>query len=136
MPQNRLDLAGEWTMQSSFLEQGAGPNLSQPGHDTQHWHRVQVPTTVLNALTKAGVYPDLRIGLNAYQIPDASDEFNAKHDLAKFSHLPDQRNPWSDPWWFRKEFTLPQAARRPPGLAAFRLHQLPGRGLAQREQGR
>jgi exo-1,4-beta-D-glucosaminidase len=107
-PRNRLDLAGEWTMQSSFLEQGTGPSLSQPGRATTNWHRVQVPTTVLNALTKAGVYPDMRMGLNSYQIPDSSDEFNAKHDLAKFSHLPDKRNPWSDPWWFRKEFTLPK----------------------------
>jgi len=107
-PRNRLDLAGEWTMQSSFLEPGAGPTLSQPGGATTNWHRVQVPTTVLNALTKAGVYPDMRLGMNAYQIPDASDEFNAKHDLAKFSHLPDKRNPWSNPWWFRKEFTLPK----------------------------
>ena len=105
---NRLDLAGEWTMQSSFLEPGAGPHLSQPGFTTTNWHRVQVPTTVLNALTSAGVYPDLRIGMNAYRIPDSSDDFNAQHDLAKFSHLPDKRNPWRDPWWFRRGFTLPQ----------------------------
>jgi exo-1,4-beta-D-glucosaminidase len=106
-PGNRLYLAGEWAMQSSFLEAGPGPNLSQPGLAPTNWHRVQVPTTVLNALTKAGVYPDMRIGMNGYRIPDASDEFNVKHDLAKFSHLPDKRNPWTDPWWFRKEFTLP-----------------------------
>ena len=95
-------------MQSSFLEKDVGSNLSQPGRATKTWHRVQVPTMVLSALTKAGVYPDLRVGLNAYQIPDSSDEFNAKHDLAKFSHLPDKRNPWRDPWWFRREFTLPK----------------------------
>jgi exo-1,4-beta-D-glucosaminidase len=107
-PQNRLDLAGEWAMQSSFLESAAGTDLSQPGWDIKNWHRAQVPTTVLNALTKAGVYPDMRVGLNAYQIPDSSDEFNARQDLAKFSHLPDKRNPWRDPWWFRREFTLPK----------------------------
>ncbi len=108
VPPNRLDLAGEWAMQSSFLEPGAGPNLSQPGFTATSWHRVQVPTTVLNALTKAGVYPDLRIGMNAYRIPDSSDDFNAQHDLVKFSHLPDKRNPWRDPWWFRRGFTVPQ----------------------------
>jgi hypothetical protein len=95
-------------MQSSFLERGAGPNLSQPGWATRNWHGVQVPTTVLNALVKNGVYPDPRVGLNACQIPDSSDEFNQKHDLAKYSHLPDKRNPWRDPWWFRREFTLPK----------------------------
>ena len=95
-------------MQSSLLEPGAGPKLSRAGSTITSWHRVQVPTTVLNALTKADVYPDMRIRMNGYRVPDSSDEFNAKHDLAKFSHLPDQRNPWSDPWWFRKEFTLPK----------------------------
>ena len=107
-PQNRLDLAGEWAMQSAFLDPSAGTELSQPGRVLKCWHRAQVPTTVLNALTKAGVYPDMRVGLNAYQIPDSSDQFNASNDLAKFSHLPDKRNPWRDPWWFRREFTLPK----------------------------
>jgi exo-1,4-beta-D-glucosaminidase len=105
---NRLDLSGDWTMQSSFLEPGPGSLLSQPGHATRNWHRVKVPTTVLKALIKAGVYPDLRVGMNAYRIPDSSDEFNAQHDLARFSHLPNRRNPWRDPWWFRREFTLPK----------------------------
>lgn len=108
--ENRLNLAGEWAMQSSFLDPSAGADLSQPGNATKDWHRAQVPTTVLNALTKAGVYPDLRVGLNAYQIPDSSDEFNSKHGLAKFSHLPDKRNPWRDAWWFRREFTLPKSS--------------------------
>ena len=46
--------------------------------------------------------------MNGYRVLDSSDEFNDKHDLAKCGHLPEQRNPWSDPWWFRKEFTLPK----------------------------
>ncbi|OGV63824.1 MAG: hypothetical protein A3K18_35150 [Lentisphaerae bacterium RIFOXYA12_64_32] len=81
--------------------------VSQPGFSTDGWHAADVPTTVLNALVHAGVYPDPRYGLNNYQIPDASDEFNQKHDLAKFSHLPDKRNPWRDPWWYRLEFDAP-----------------------------
>jgi beta-galactosidase/beta-glucuronidase len=97
-------------MQSSLLEPEAGADLSQPGRATKEWHHVQVPTTVLNALTKSGVYPDMRRGLNAYQIPDASDDFNAKHDLAKFSHLPEKRNPWRDAWWFRRKFKLPKSS--------------------------
>ena len=107
-PPNRLDLSGDWQMQSSVLVTTEGGILSQAGFTPQQWHGVRVPTTVLNALTKLGVYPDLRVGMNAYRIPDSSDEFNAQHDLAKFSHLPDKRNPWRDPWWFRKEFTLPK----------------------------
>jgi exo-1,4-beta-D-glucosaminidase len=58
-------------------------------------------------LTKARVYPDVRFALNAFRVPDASDEFNQKENLARCSHLPDRRNPWTDPWWFRRRFTLP-----------------------------
>ena len=89
----------------------SGANGVQPGLTLRDWYAVRVPTTVLNALVKHGVYPDPRVGMNAYRIPDASDEFNRKHDLARFSHLPDKRNPWRDPYWFRTEFTLSQPPR-------------------------
>jgi beta-galactosidase/beta-glucuronidase len=90
------------------MDPSDGGRLSEPGSSLRDGYAVQVPTTVLNALTKAGVYPDLRVGLNAYQIPDSSEEFNARHDLSRFSHLPDKQNPWRAPWWFRREFTLPK----------------------------
>jgi len=67
--------------------------------------------TVLSALVKNGVYPDPRIGLNSYRIPDSSDEFARKFDLAKYSHLPDKRNPWRDPYLYRTEFTVPESRR-------------------------
>lgn len=105
---DRIELSGAWQMQSSSLDPADGVQLSQPGPVLPGWYPVQVPTTVLNALVKHGVYPDPRFGLNGYQIPDSSDAFNQKFDLAKYSHLPDQRNPWRDPWWFRREFTLPK----------------------------
>jgi hypothetical protein len=54
-------------------------------------HRAQYPY-------QARLYPDMHIGMNAYQIPDSSDEFNRQHDLAKLSHLPEKRNRWRDPW--------------------------------------
>ncbi len=97
-------------MQCALLVKASGAQLSQPGCPTPDWHRVEVPTTVLSALVKNGLYPDPRIGLNAFRIPDSSDEFNAEHDLARFSHLPESRNPWREPYWFRKEVVLPPAA--------------------------
>ena len=60
-----------------------------------------MPTTVLNALVKENVYPDPRIGLNNYLIPDVSDEFNARMDLSKYNYLKSGRNPWQDPYWYR-----------------------------------
>jgi exo-1,4-beta-D-glucosaminidase len=95
-------------MQSSRLTQDEGQVISSVGFQARRWFPTAVPSTVLSALVKNGVYPDPRVGMNSYRIPDSSDEFNRDHDLAKFSHLPDKRNPWRDPWWFRREFKLPE----------------------------
>ena len=80
------------------------------GYKPQQWLKTSVPTTVLNALVKHGVYHDPRFGLNSFRIPDSSDEFNFKNNLAQFSYLPDKRNPWRDPYWYRTEFALPPVA--------------------------
>jgi hypothetical protein len=103
----RRSLCGHWHLQHSSLVAMPESVVASPGCATDGWHAATVPTTVLNALVHTGVYPDPRYGLNNYQIPDASDEFNAQHDLARFSHLPDKRNPWKEPWWFRREFDAP-----------------------------
>ena len=63
-PQNRQELAGAGTMQSSLLEAASGAELSQSGRPIKNWQRAQVPTTVLKALTKAGVYPGMRAASN------------------------------------------------------------------------
>jgi hypothetical protein len=70
---DRIDLNGAWAMQSSGLASDSGVALSKAGAAPRDWHAVTVPTTVLQALVRAGVHPDLRLGLNAYRIPDASD---------------------------------------------------------------
>jgi exo-1,4-beta-D-glucosaminidase len=62
-------------------------------------------------LIKNKVYPDPRVGLNSFLIPDSSDEFNEQYNLAKYSYLPDERNPWKDPYWYRVEFDLPKSYR-------------------------
>jgi exo-1,4-beta-D-glucosaminidase len=100
-----------WRIQSSLLVKTSGDKISRPDFRTDGWYAAAVPTTVLNALVRNSVYPDPYVGLNNMQIPDASDEFNREYGLAKFSHLPDGRNPWADPWWFRKAFRLPEDFR-------------------------
>ena len=105
-----ITLNNEWRLQSQVLVKGDGAALSRSGFDTDNWHRIRVPSTVLNGLVRNGVYPDPRCGLDWLRIPDSSDEFNEQHDLARFSHLPGQRNPWRDPWWYRTEFDLPAMA--------------------------
>lgn len=105
-PRLRQTLTDGWLMKSSVLVKDDGPYVSSVDYRPQQWYTTSMPSTVLTALVKNGVYPDPRIGMNCYQIPDSSDEFNAEHDLAKFSYLPEGRNPWRDPYWYRKEFTL------------------------------
>ncbi|MEG1005356.1 MAG: glycoside hydrolase family 2 TIM barrel-domain containing protein [Bacteroides sp.] len=82
-------------------------DVSSLSYSTANWYRATVPTTVLNALVKEKVYPDPRVGLNNYQIPDVSDEFNEKMGLAKYNYLKSNRNPWQDPYWYRTETLIP-----------------------------
>jgi exo-1,4-beta-D-glucosaminidase len=106
--ENQIFLRDGWSLQTSLLAKENGDRISQPDFKTDGWCAASVPTTVLNALVRNSVYPDPYVGMNNMRIPDASDEFNREYGLAKFSHLPDGRNPWADPWWFRKVFRLPE----------------------------
>ncbi|MGV8096722.1 MAG: sugar-binding domain-containing protein [Mangrovibacterium sp.] len=106
-PGHRQLLEDDWLLKSSVLVPEDGSRISTVDYKPQEWFKTSVPTTVLNTLVKHGVYPDPRIGLNSFKIPDSSDEFNRKNDLEKYSYLPDKRNPWRDPYWYRKEFTIP-----------------------------
>jgi len=108
MPGKRMILDGGWFLQSSLLVNAADENVASGGFNTDGWYPADLPCTVLNALVKNGVYPDPRTGLNLFLIPDVSDEFNEKNDLAKYSHFPGQKNPWRDPWWYRTEFIFPE----------------------------
>lgn len=100
-------LLSKWQLKSTVLEKTNAEEISQGRFNAAQWYSVEVPTTVLNGLVKNGVYPDPRLDMNNYLIPDISDEFNLEHDLAKYSYLPNQINPWRDPYWFRTEFAIP-----------------------------
>jgi len=102
----KVNLRGDWQLQSSVLAGDAVAEISTPGFAARNWLPTTVPATVLKTLIDHGVYPDPRIGLNSFKIPDSSDAFNREHGLARFSHLPDKRNPWRDPYWYRTEFEL------------------------------
>jgi len=102
-------LRKNWRMRSSFWIKESGQSVSSNTFETVGFYPTCVPTTVLTALVQNGVYPDPYVGLNNMKIPDASDDFNHSYDLAKFSHLPDGRNPWSGPYWFWTQFRLPEA---------------------------
>ena len=103
-----INLKDDWTVQSAYLVKENGKVISTTNFKPENWFKTSIPTTVLTVLVKNGIYPDPYIGMNNMKIPDASEEFNQKYDLGRFTHLPDGRNPWLDPYWFRNEFTLPE----------------------------
>ncbi|MDE6402197.1 MAG: glycoside hydrolase family 2, partial [Muribaculaceae bacterium] len=100
-----------WRLYHSGGVTSSDSAVSAVGFDDSSWHHVTVPSTVLNALVCDGVYPDPRVGMNNYLIPDVSDEFNARLGLDKYNHLADGSNPWQQPWWYRVEFKVPSAWR-------------------------
>ncbi|MEW6752036.1 MAG: hypothetical protein AB1505_13815 [Candidatus Latescibacterota bacterium] len=105
-----LELRSGWHLQCSSQVGAAAEVVSSTRFAPDSWYAADVPTTVLRALVRHGVYPDPRFGMNAFRIPDSSPEFNARHDLDRCSHLPGGRNPWRDPWWYRTTFALPALA--------------------------
>jgi hypothetical protein len=100
----------DFDLQSSALITASGEELSSPLYKSKvFWFPVKVPSTVLTGLVANGVYPDPYSGLNNMLIPDASDEFNKKYYLEKFSYLPNDPNPWKKPYWYRTTFMIPSA---------------------------
>jgi beta-galactosidase/beta-glucuronidase len=93
-----LVLHDGWQMRDEAAIGNDGGRFSTFGFKPEGWYRTTVPTTVLGALVRSGVYPDPYMGANNDSIPDASAP----------------GNPWSKPWWFRNTFKIPanQAGRR------------------------
>lgn len=104
-------LKNNWYLKNSIEVNAIGEEVSSLNFIQQNWYRTSVPSTVLNAFVKNGVYPDPRIGMNNFLIPDVSDSFNQKHGLSKYSYLKDRQNPWKDPYWYRTEVLLPKQYR-------------------------
>ena len=70
-----------WHLQSSTQIDAPGEKISAIGFDTTGWYPTSVPTTVLSALVKNGVYRDPYFGKN----------------LETISY-----EPFRSAWWYRK----------------------------------
>jgi len=101
----------EWKLESSTQVSDKESVISSSGYNVDKWTDAVVPTTVLRALVKAGIYPDPHFDLNDLQIPDASDELNKRLNLGQYSHLKGHPNAFKDPYWFRTTFSVPAADR-------------------------
>jgi len=68
----RKSLHDDWRLQSACKVTAGGESISTPKFSTDGWLQTSVPSTVLAAQVKAGVFPDPYFGSNLRQIPGAS----------------------------------------------------------------
>ncbi len=105
---DRMELK-HFQLQSSDIIKAKGTELSSGRYQPRnYWFPVTVPSTVLAGLVANKVYPSPYYGMNNMRIPDASDAFDSTYHLFKYSYLPNNRNPWKDPYWYRTTFKLPE----------------------------
>ena len=80
-----LPLEENWRIQNAALTDLSGAAIASPTGSVDGWHPATVPTTVLAALVKEGVYTNIFFGTNLATIPT---------------------QPFTNAWWFRKEFSV------------------------------
>ncbi|MEP6464667.1 MAG: beta galactosidase jelly roll domain-containing protein [Parafilimonas sp.] len=98
----------KFNLQSSAVIKDDGQTISASDYQSKnYWFPVTVPCTVLSGLVQNKVYADPYIGMNNMLIPDASDSFNHQYNLAQYSFLPNEPNPWKKPYWYRTSFNVP-----------------------------
>lgn len=93
VPVGAMVLHDGWQMRDDAASGNNGAQFSTVAFKPDGWYRTTVPTTVLGALVRLGIYPDPYTGINNDGIPDASAP----------------GSPWSKPWWFRNTFRIPAA---------------------------
>ena len=102
-----LTLRDGWTLQSSCKVDKAGEVISTPKFSPSGWYTVSVPTTVVAALVRQRVYPDPEFGMNLRELPGMDYPIGAN-----FSNIPMQQDsPFMVPWWYRKQFSIPESFR-------------------------
>ena len=96
-------LRDDWQLQSACKTTDGGDAISTAQFSADGWLKTSVPSTVLAAQVKAGVFPDPYFGDNLRKIPGTS--YPVGHN---FSNLPmPADSPYACGWWYRKEFAAP-----------------------------
>jgi exo-1,4-beta-D-glucosaminidase len=101
--ENTTPLRDNWQLLSACKATEAGEAISTANFKADGWLKASVPSTVLAAQVKAGVFPDPFFGDNLRKIPGTS--YPIGHN---FSNLPmPADSPYACGWWYRLEFTAP-----------------------------
>ncbi|HEY2471603.1 MAG TPA: glycosyl hydrolase family 2 [Terracidiphilus sp.] len=96
-------LRDNWQLQSACKISTSGDAVSVAQFATDGWLKISVPSTVLAAQVKAGVFPDPYFGSNLRQIPGTS--YPIGHNFANLPMPAD--SPYACGWWYRTEFNAP-----------------------------
>jgi exo-1,4-beta-D-glucosaminidase len=94
-----------WALQSSAKATATGEEVSSGSFQVANWIQAGVPTTVVAAQVKSGLLPDPFYGMNLRQYPGVS--YPVGFNFSNIPMPPD--SPYAVSWWYRKEFTLPDA---------------------------
>ena len=97
----KLLLSKEWQTQSSDKVKENGSVISTGKFKPDDWYTTSVPSTILAALCKNGVFPDPYYGENLRKIPGYRDGI--------WYSMPDD-SPFRIPYWYRTEFSLARRA--------------------------
>jgi len=98
-----LRLAEGWELQSSGKVAETGDLISMPNYQPKGWYSVTVPTTVVAALVKEGVYPDPNFGMNLRELPGVTYPIGGNFS----NYAMRQDSPFAVAWWYRKQFNIP-----------------------------
>src|SRR4029077_3110934 len=101
--EGRTYLHKDWQLQSACDVKAKGEEISTAGFDASHWHKTDVPATVVAALITDKTYPDPNYGTNLRDFPGMNyspKSLFANQDFPKGS-------PFACAWWFRTEFSVP-----------------------------
>jgi len=107
MAQTTVALDRDWVIQSSAKIADTGAAISVAGYKPSAWYPTTVPMTVMGALVANNVYPDPMFGMNLRAVPGVAYPIGNN-----FSKLPmPADSPFHVPWWYRTEFTVPDAMK-------------------------
>ncbi len=82
---SETSFSSNWVIFSSEKTNSGGKEISSPGFKTNESYNTNVPKTIFAALVESGVYKDPYFGENLLKI---------------------SREPFQQPWWYRKEFEI------------------------------
>jgi exo-1,4-beta-D-glucosaminidase len=96
-----------WAIQSSTGMRETGAAISTATFRAVGWYRATLPSTVMNALVQAHVYPDPYTGMNLRSI--AGTTYPISTNFSNTMMPPE--SPFRHSWWYRAEFPMDAAYR-------------------------